>query len=211
MVMKFKYHYLILCILWAASAGSAQESTFFGLHVGVNAANLTRTSATDTISTSTRTSFMSGGVYEFGLTDYVFLQAEVNYVSHGASFTEGGIDYKVKYDYFEFPFLILVKIGDNRFKPYLFGGPAIGFRINAETDATIDGVTFPQDNTGTTESMNISYDLGAGLEYAFKSDILFFGELRNSRGLTNIDKSADNSSITKTRGVQILVGGKFGF
>jgi hypothetical protein len=203
---------IIFTILLASSAYS-QVPVSVGGTLGVNFADL-RGSAYPSSSLATRTTVAGGGLAEFGLTNMISLQPEVLYVmSGGTSALQIGnypAEYfHLQYDYLEIPLLVKVKFAQDDLRPYVFGGPAIGFNTSAQDD--IEGGLTPFSSGGNiksgTESLNCSVDLGAGAEYPLTSSAQIFADVRYALGITNINTY--NAGSVKTGDVRIFAGVKF--
>lgn len=147
-----------------------------------------------------RTSGVIGVFTRHKLNGSFLVQPEVNYILKGATSKlppELGVirDYLYSFDYFEIPVLLKYNFGapiDDRFKPELFAGPFIAFKLSSSleareipnSDVTIDNVK-PTDY-GTA--------FGAGIGFKIDNvDILL--ELRYTLSLSSFDNNVEPKDL----------------
>lgn len=189
-------------------SGFGQTPVSLGLRAGLNFANASTEGVS--LSTSTRTGLVLGGLLEIGLSDAIFIQPEIFYIQKGAEFTisGGGQSATVtwKFDYIEMSALLKAKFGSTEFKPYIFGGPNIGINVVAEAEGKSGTQSQTVDLKNLIESTDFAFDIGVGGEYSMNEETSLVGDIRYSLGLSDIDKS---ESSWKSTGVQIILGVKF--
>jgi opacity protein-like surface antigen len=207
---------LLFCFTTVALS---QSSMSVGVTGGLDIANLSVSNLPNGVTLSSKSGFVGGGVFEVGLSDVWFLQPELLYDMAGASETANSFiaSETWKLSYVEVPILVKAKFMTTEMvKPYLFAGPDIGFTTTSEVDITPENIqgqgrTLTNDVKDSTESVNFAIDFGGGVEYALNSSTTLFGDIRYSLGLTDIDKTpSDAGTTTKTTGIKILVGVRFG-
>ena len=181
-----------------------------GFRGGVNFANAIIEGVS--LSPSKRTGMMLGGLIEINISDAISIQSEVLYVQKGAEFSVsvGGLSTTTtwKFNYIEFPILFKEKYGSSSFKPYIFFGPYLGLRLNAESEVKFGTQSLTLDLKNSTESTDFGLDIGLGGEYSVSEKTALSGDVRYSAGLSDIDKSSVIS--WRPTGIQILLGVKFG-
>ncbi len=191
------------------------------------------------LSKKNRSTFNVGGVLELGLSPLFALQFSALYNQKGVTqegnvqttVIEQGISVNVKANsqttlkltYLSFPLLAKVAFGQSKTKPYLIGGPEIGFLVSAKSktketaEATAQGQTV---NVGPIEeevdvkeelkTFEFAIDFGAGLMIPLGSADAYV-DLQYSLGLTKLDKeSVTGEGTTKNQVIMINVGLLFG-
>ena len=188
----------------------AQPSLSLGFQGGINLANA---KITPDLSTKTRTGFMGGAVLKIAFSDMFSVQPEVMYVQKGAKYSDvmnipgyGDVafDATFMFDYIEVPVLLKATFGSTGFRPFLYAGPNIGFKMSSELKLEAMGQSETQDLKDETESIDFAVDFGAGAELKFAEMTTVFATVRYSLGLTDIIKDPDVTG--KSNGIQIMVG-----
>jgi hypothetical protein len=192
----------------------SQTPINLGFQGGINLANA---KITPDISTSTRTGFMGGAVLEVEFSDIFSVQPEVLYIQKGAKYSDvmpvpsvGDVpfDATFKFDYIEIPVLLKATFGSSSFRPFVFAGPNVGFKMKSELEIEAMGQAATQDLKDETESIDFAIDFGAGGEFKIAKVTTVFASVRYSLGLTDVIKDPDASA--KTTGIQIMVGAMWG-
>jgi hypothetical protein len=166
----------------------------FGPLLGITQSKM----ASETPSTN-RTGAEAGVVAEFPFLAGLFLQPELLLSQAGANF-EGTV---TKYNYVKVPVLLKYRhLLQDKFSLNGFAGPYLGFRTEAKTEA--GGVT--TDIKSTTKSTLIGFDLGAGGEYAFSSQMDLFLNINYSLQLNNLDTTIGATSASRLRQLSFLTG-----
>lgn len=177
----------------------------WGLKVGVNVANaLLAPDLPAGSSKSARTGFIGGAFAEGRLSEGFSVQLEALYTQKGfeVSSASGAATYRL--DYLELPLTARVTLGSGAFRPYLFAGPDVGFRLSAKVE-TAAGSTDFGDATRTTD---IALDLGAGVAYRTAGGTKLLLEGRYSVGLVNVFSGLPGGTVN-TRDLKILAGVAF--
>jgi hypothetical protein len=106
---------------------SAAADVRFGLKAGANVANVNGNFA-DSLSDWKSTVGFCGGIFiELNFGQVLTIQPEVLYTVKGADTGEG----KLKFDYLEIPILLKIRIPTGSIHPFVFAGPAFGFKLKA--------------------------------------------------------------------------------
>ncbi len=195
----------MISLIFLVSSSISFAQIKLGVGAGLNFANASITPST--VSTTTRTGFMVGGVFEIALSSSISLQPELIYIQKGCAASQGNTSVTEKFSYIEIPVLLKVKFGTSEFKPYVFGGPAIALNMSAEEELNNGTQTQTNDLKNVIESTDFGLQFGAGADYSINPKTILFGDIRYALGLSNIAKTAGVS--IKTTGIQIFVGIKF--
>jgi hypothetical protein len=106
---------------------SAAADVRFGIKAGANVANVNGNFA-DSLSDWKSTVGFCGGIFiELNFGQVLTIQPEALYTMKGADSGEG----KLKFDYLEIPILLKIRIPTGSIHPFVFAGPAFGFKLKA--------------------------------------------------------------------------------
>lgn len=193
----------------AQASPSAGNSGFsWGLKGGVNFANaLLAPDLPAGFSKSARTGFIGGAFVEARLSGTFSLQLEAFYTQKGFEVSSAAGKATSRLDYLEFPLTAKATFGSGPFRPYLFAGPNVGYRLSADAE-TGSGSGDIRDATRTTD---IAVDLGAGVSYQLREGPRLVLEGRYSVGLVNIFNTGPAGGTVNTRDLKILGGVTFAF
>lgn len=212
---------LLLCFGYSASS---QVPIRLGVVAGINYAKDYLSNEQSNF--GTRIGFISGGLIEVEVSDNLYIQVEPRYTQSGrieGYFFVGGVaeptivgtgDRVFKLDYLQIPLLLKTNLSKTRLRPFVFAGPNIGYLISGKAewegyDVRQVGMDPSLDVKNEYESLDISFDLGAGLEYQISADMAVLADVRYSAGLNKINN--DNSGISiRSGGIQVLAGILYG-
>jgi hypothetical protein len=198
-----------LILFCLSTRALAQPAVSFGFQGGLNFADASTSPNYESI--SSRTGAMFGAQFEVALSDFLSIQPELFDIQKGAVFsgtTEGASGRSTwKIDYAELVILLKAKFGSTQFKPFVFAGPNIGIKTNAEAVVELGTLSETTDLKDKIESTDIALDFGIGGEYQMDSTAALVGSIRYSHGFSDINK--DNTASWKSYGVQVVVGVKF--
>jgi len=125
-------------LLIAAFAGlatlpqPAAAGVQFGIKAGGNMAKPTGADARDPLATlQSRVGFMGGIFLSVDLSRVLSIQSEVLYTMKGATYIANDDTYtdKLYADYIEVPMLLKLRIPIPVVRPFIFGGPTVGFKL----------------------------------------------------------------------------------
>ncbi|MBL1214659.1 MAG: PorT family protein [Ignavibacteriae bacterium] len=211
MGIKTKISIVILSLLFFSNITAAQVK--IGFLGGVNHSIFNSTNA-HMGTRSYVTGFIIGGVINFQLNQLFSLQAEPRYTQMGfnVNITEASLEAsaEVHSEFIELPLLVVINFTESSLKPLVSAGINIGYLQSIEQDSKINGEKTKIDVIRDYNRVNVSLDLGIGLQYHLTpaSNIIF--NTRYSHGLSNINKLLNGSSEgTYTRGIQVLLGAMF--
>ncbi|MGA9363887.1 MAG: porin family protein [Bacteroidota bacterium] len=197
-------------ILFSFGLGAQAQSTVsLGFQAGLNLADASTSPNFGEI--STRMGLMVGGYLEISLSDVFSIQPELFEIQKGAESsvrTESGPSIiKWNFEYAELPILVKVKLGLNQVRAFVFAGPNIGIKTQAESEVTLGTRSQTNDIKDQIKSTEISFDFGIGGEVRIDSTVALTTSIRYSHGLTDINK--DTMVSWRSYGIQVVLGAEF--
>lgn len=174
-----------------------------GVKGGMSIANVGGDDA-DSVATDSRNGFAGGAFFQADVSKNFGVRVEALYTMKGASDTSEGFDATFKFDYFEFPILLVGQVpASESVTLSAFVGPTLGFNVKSEAEVTFLGVTGSQDIEDIA-SFEFGIAFGAGVTFDMGSfSIVVDG--RYAMGMTTIDDSDDNLDV-KNQGFIAMAG-----
>jgi len=195
---------LALVAIVAAANASAQELGF-GVKGGITLADLDATGDQDTVPTGFRVGLVIGGFVTWPLAGRLEFQPEVLFTQKGSKSDVLGGTSTQKLDYLDIPLLVSYRIKGSREQSFaVFGGPSIGVRLRARSNAAFGAGSFEEDVSDQVKSTDFA--AVGGLAY-HRGRLVFDG--RYSWGLTDIDKETGDDIEIRNRGISFLAGWRF--
>ncbi len=186
----------LACLMLAPQAARADVQ--FGLHAGVNSAKLTGDDTADLDSLlKSKVGFVGGVFVAFNLSRMFAVQLEVNYTMKGveATFVDTiEFNEKLTSNYIEIPLLLKLKIPTPLVSPFVFAGPAVGFKLSEK--ATVNGESMPIEEA-IFKNNDYGAIFGAGLDIGRH----FFADVRYSLGLQKVLAGIDLTDLDVKNGV----------
>jgi opacity protein-like surface antigen len=194
----------------------------FGLKVGMNWSKYASPTANDPAYeyiSKYNMGWLVGGFCNFKLSEAFSIQPEIYYTQIGEKETNPlldgvelmsliGVEYKELLDYIQIPVLAKFKVmAKGPFTPILQAGPYLGFLLSGKSK-TLDAsgaVLFTDDLKQYYRTTDFGLVFSGGLEYEMGNKLVSL-EFRYNLGLTNIEKEADTTYITKHRTLMVMVG-----
>lgn len=175
-------------------------------------------------SKSNRSGIVAGGYAELGIAEGLYITGEVLYAQMGLKASvpvsllgapvSGTAEGTQKSDYIYVPISLKYKfpIPESSVRPYVFGGPSIGFNVSSKSVTEFSGqvaqfvgqTSTEEDTKDSTKSVDVAAHVGAGVEFEVSSDVLLFVDGRYSLSFTNASKAA--SQEIKARNIMIMGG-----
>ena len=196
------------------SVAANAQSNRFGLMGGLNLANLSNPD----LEFDNLTAFGFGGVFELALGNNFALCLEPMYLQKGASLDFMGIsEIDFKLAYLEMPLLFKVPFSTSPTKPYVIGGPTIGYLLSSNLEVTVLGVkVIDEDVKEETKNLDYGVIIGAGVSFQMGNTSVFV-EARYALGLVDvsdleeedIEEDVPNLEELKTKGIHIMAGVTF--
>jgi hypothetical protein len=160
--------------------GPAAAKVQFGLKAGGNMANITGADAQDLNTTlKNKVGFVGGVFLAFNMGSVFTLQLEVLYTMKGSNMTYTDIDTtyveKLYGNYIEIPLLFKFRIPTPLISPFVFAGPAVGFKLSEKltengTDVPLDQALLKNNdygaifgggvNIGSHFQLDVRYSMG---------------------------------------------------
>lgn len=160
--------------------GPAAAKVQFGLKAGGNMANITGADAQDLNTTlKNKVGFVGGVFLAFNMGSIFTLQLEVLYTMKGSNMTYTDIDTtyveKLYGNYIEIPLLFKFRIPTPLVSPFVFAGPAVGFKLSEKltengTDVPLDQALLKNNdygaifgggvNIGSHFQLDVRYSMG---------------------------------------------------
>jgi len=212
--MKKLLAVLMFVLLAASLARASAGITRIGLMVGANLASLTRTE--QSLDWKTKLDFSGGAFLTFSLADFLAIEPEIFYSKKGSSYREdidnGVLTTSIGLAYLDFPLLVkfYVPMGEEgRFRPMLFAGPYLGWKIRSKLDLTFEDFYGPvgetHDFTGL-KNTDTGLVVGGGIDLDVKGGGKFIIDVRYSTSFATISKT---EAGMKNRVFSILIGYSF--
>jgi hypothetical protein len=190
-----RYAAVILLVLCGVSTAQAQMR--YGAKGGVSFG----TTSGDSTDNTYRTGLAAGAFFERPLGPRLTLQPEVLFIQKGSKFDSSLVEASFRIDYLEVPVLVRYNLTANPGAFFVYGGPAIAFKLKARSFADFGGSTVSEDVSDDVENVEWSLVAGGGKEFS-----RFFVEGRYVHGMKNIDKLGSDA---KTRTIAALLGVRF--
>lgn len=212
---------LVLVLAFAAMAQDAGGGKIsWGLKAGLGLANVTGDSAKADPgwSKKARMGFGGGAQVEYKLSPAISARLELLYLMKGVKYDSGSVKESFKADYLEFPLTFhIAPQMSGKFQPNFFAGPYLAMRLSAKQkgegwpDAADNG---EMDVKDLTKSTDFGITFGAGFDYKMDKAAVTF-DVRYDLGMSKILKlvETDNTEApnTKTSGIFVMLGYKFGY
>jgi Outer membrane protein beta-barrel domain len=196
----------LVMFLAGQSAATAQEITG-GVKGGVNFATLSFDPDPE-IDSGVRTGIAVGGFVTIPIGGALAIQPEALFSQKGTSLEEAGVSAKIKIDYLDVPVLVKYSTAPSTStgtSVHFFGGPSIGFKLDASASGSVGGETIDVDiDDDDVESFDFGVVFGAGVQFGRVSI-----DGRYTFGLTNINNEDPDVEKVKTRTLAVLAGVRF--
>ncbi|GAA4418159.1 hypothetical protein GCM10023187_51300 [Nibrella viscosa] len=217
--------WLLLCLVSLAGLASAQNHKLLSVRVGGGVSGLTFPASVTAVN-GKRTTQSASSLYTYAagvglnipLGGRFSLQPELTYVrkSYELRMTEGGINARVQYyfNYVEVPLLLRAFWAKNRFRVFVFGGPAIGYGLNGrfaasgaagQNSLSIAGKSRFEKGTSTSSleyfdpavfnRVDVAAQAGIALGMRMGTGLLFL-DGRASLGLTDFSRNEESKFRT---------------
>jgi hypothetical protein len=241
--MKKNLLLLLPALTFWVAVQSLQAQTSTPVILGVKGGlNLAKASLSPDLpagySKSNRNGILAGGYAEFGIAEGLYITGEALYAQMGIKYSvpanlavppdllalvggniSGSADFTEKLDYILVPISLKYKfpIPESIVRPYVFGGPSIGFNLSSKEVQELSGqlaqyaaqyyqipASSETDNKDSTKSIDVEGHLGAGVEFEVASNVLLFVEGEYSMSFTNVNKAV--SPEAKPRNIMFMAG-----
>jgi hypothetical protein len=195
---------LALTAIAAASDAGAQGLSY-GVKGGIALADLDATGEDSAVPTDFRVGLVAGGFITWPLAGRLEFQPEVLYTQKGSKADVLGGTSTQKLDYLDIPLLLSYRLKGSRERNLaVFGGPSLGVRLRARSNAAFGGGSFEDDVSDQVKSTDFA--AVAGVAY-HRGRLVVDG--RYSWGFTDIDRDTGDGVEIRNRGISILAGWRF--
>jgi len=171
--------------------GPAAANVQFGIKVGGNMAKVTGADLDDIEATlKSKVGFVGGIFLSFNFGKILALQTEVLYTMKGATFDYSDMEdpyiAKLYGNYLEIPLLLKIRIPLPIIQPFVFAGPAVGFRLSQKFSSDGEEVPLFKNN-------NYGAIVGAGvnLGHSFMIDVRYSQGLQHAIDIIQGDADLD--------------------
>jgi len=203
---------LLVVFLVLGMIMSANAQVHFGVLGGVNLANVSIDPMPEEgMEFSNLTCFGFGAVLDYYLSESIALHLEPMYLQKGTKYGMtiegfGEVGGEMNATYIEIPVMLKFEFGANNVRPYIMGGPTIGYNLSAEMKMSFEGEEETEDMKETIKDFDYGVVFGGGVSMQM-GDNTFFVEGRYSLGLANINDDPDDTDTTiKNKGIQVFAG-----
>ena len=209
------YSLLFVCSAFAGLHAQTSPRMWLGVHGGVDIGTFSFDPAPPNNVFSSKTGFAAGGEFDYWFSNNFGVCYQASYVQKGFR-EKDQVNISFTFPYIQVPILFKATIGNGSFKPVIFFGPEIGFRLSAtatgpgnnRADTTI---TFP-DSLFTKTNFGIM--VGAGITYNLNPTTLFFLSAAYDYGVSNLNPnfgksqfgSSSNNDKWYTRDIRMSLG-----
>ncbi|HWB42276.1 MAG TPA: porin family protein [Gemmatimonadales bacterium] len=199
-----------VCLLAGVRPAAGQEGAAVGAQVGYSRADLTGENAN---LVDSRQGAITGIYFQLPLNRLVSVRPEVLFsVKGGTTLTRigGGTDLAlldIELAYLELPLLGRLTLPRGRFRPAVFGGPAIGIQIGCDflfttPTGSVDGTCGEDSSTAGVSEWDYGWIAGAAIEMHLPRTTLAL-QGRYSAGLRSV---VEGPVDLKNRGIAVLFG-----
>lgn len=141
MIKSLRFLFFFCILLLPPSLGKTQTPPIIGAQFGGNFSEL-HGAGTPRL-TQNKTGLSAGAFVNLPLNKAFSVETKLLYVSQGAKFEEGSVDYKLQLHYVQIPVLPQVGFGDEDFRIYGNAGPYFGLLMQGNKKGTIKKGTNP--------------------------------------------------------------------
>ncbi len=175
----------------------------FGIVGGLVSANVSF-EGDDEFDFGSRTGFALGISMNRPFANGLEFAPELLYVQKGAKAEQSGDSYAVKLGYVEAPILFRMVFGDGSARPFVLGGPVVGFNVGCKVTFTSSGDSGSEDcDDDDIESVDYGIMFGGGIMMQRLSL-----SIRYDLGLANVNAS-EGGGEQKNRALMLLAGYSF--
>jgi len=193
---------LVLLLLLGGDA-SAQDVSW-GIKGGVNFATLSADTDPGP-DFGYRIGLVAGAFFTWPIASHFDIQPEGLFSQQGASLKATGLDsVTVKLDSVVVPVLVRYRLRSSGTGLVVFGGPSIGFNVQAKATADIGDQSISDDFKDDVEDVDYGVVFGAGWEGG-----RFLLDARYSWGLSVLSTDPNDADQAKHRVISVLAGVRF--
>jgi hypothetical protein len=205
-MMRFLSGLIVLAVVSSPSVAVAQDVAY-GVKGGLNLATVSFDPELP-LDYGLRLGIVAGAFVSLPLGSRLAVQPEALFSQKGAAVDDNGVDATLRLDYVEIPVLLKYSLSAARTpggtSVFVFGGPAVAFKIRAEASATFGEETIDDDIDEDIEDMDLGIAFGAGVAFG---RVMIDG--RYTLGLSNISTDEEEGGKARNRTLSVLAGFRF--
>ena len=185
----------------------------WGVKGGLSESKFTGKDATSIFGTQKyRASGAAGAFATYRINDLFAASLEPMWVERGSKYdvteSDGTHTFSTRIDYIDVPLLAKLYIPTkSNFKPDIFAGPDVAFRLTAKAKETAPGFTQTTDIKNNIKSTDFGIAFGLGTSYDLSRGAVTL-DARYYAGLTKIDNTVSNATV-RNGDFLVLVGYSF--
>jgi hypothetical protein len=195
------------------SAQRTGEMTF-GVMAGLQYAKLSQDPEPNEVELKYKAGLLAGAFLGIPITDVVSIEPQVLFSQKGAKVEGTGnnsdLEGSIRINYIEVPVLLKLWFPgyNSQVTPFLFAGPAVGFKVSCKAEGVILAVTGDRDceevEVISVKSTDFSGTVGGGIKFRAGNQLVIL-DARYTHGFTNINDSNDDRDI-KNRAFAVTIG-----
>lgn len=194
---------VLIGFLALAVSPAAAQITGKGAKLGLSLANM---SGDDIEENDAKLGFALGGFVTYSISEAFSVQPELLFVQKGTKWSEGDAKLVFRLSYLELPILAKYSFaaGPNM-KVFVFGGPAIAFKIGATSYFEWEGES-ETDDIEDMKALDLGLAFGAGIQMPF-NNLLLSLDARYTLGLTDCFEEIDGETVSVKNGAFLILAG----
>lgn len=167
----FVFSVLIVSVLGAMAQNTAVEKRGrFGVRAGVNLAKETYEESGISLTLDNQAGFLAGLVYEYPMTDQLYLGTGLLFSQKGGKIDSGGESMKETLNYLDLPVNLIFKADLKGPKLIVEAGPQLSLAVSGKDKYEMGGISESEDikfGSGEDEMKNLDFgmNLGGGVEF----------------------------------------------
>lgn len=181
-------------------AAFAETPRQYGVHLGMNIADVSMDSNLNTMST---TGWELGTRCNEEFAPNLFFSPGLQLIQRGFGVDIGLTEVDLKATYLELPLLFQARFTGAPVTPYFLAGPVVGLKLGTSCSTGTGGDCGTLYDKGQTKSAHMGLDFGGGVIFPLESGSGITAELRYHLGLTKV---TDGLPDARHRGLLLDVG-----
>jgi len=198
---------LIVLVFASGPSVAVAQDVAYGVKGGINLATVSFDPELP-VDYGLRLGIVAGAFVSLPLGSRLAVQPEALFSQKGAAVDADGVDATLRLDYLEIPVLLKYSLSGartpGRHCVFVFGGPAVAFKIRAEASATFGEETIDDDVDEDIENVDLGVAFGAGVSFG---RVTIDG--RYTLGLSNISTDEEEAGKARNRTLSVLAGFRF--
>ena len=202
--MLVKTYSLLILVLIISPFNYLSAQWSVGMQGGISISRYELTDKAPDVDLSNKYGLIVGGLVSYDISNKFYLMSGVRYIQKGGqvriNFPSFITDNKLYVNYLEIPVYFNFTPFESDIQPIIYGGPEIGYLLNAKSRGTINGENIEIDYKDHFKKIDIALAIGLGLRYNMRNNLSYLFDINYSYGVKYI------SEQIRTRGIYISVG-----